>query len=142
MSKAIGVGEVGLFGIIAVAGLLGFWVQSCNKSSIVNHDIEERQHEFDVEHPAVCKDHSFMIAGWGSDDKCEPGEVPEYKDLGTPASGKKTWLFCSCSTQTPVDVKAEADKVYLDYIKNFYGGKKQETLPFGKLNEATKEEHK
>ena len=108
MSKAIGVEEVGLFGIIAVAGVLGFWVQSCNKAMVVDHDITERQHEFDVKNPLPCKDHSHH---WDDNEQhCNPGEAPSIRNLALPGSPNSSlWLFCTC----PVEQKQEKTTITL-----------------------------
>lgn len=95
--NGIGKEEVGLVSIIVMAGLIGFTINSCNKTSVVDHDIEERQHEFDIKNPKPCKNHSEYVGdGHGA---CDAGEVPEYQDLGTLTTGHRVWLFCTCQVE-------------------------------------------
>lgn len=143
MSNGIGREEVGLFSIIALAGLIGFTVHSCNKASMVNNDIEERKHEFDIKNPAPCKNHSAYIdVSEGSHGTCAPGETPEYKDIGVVATGRRVWLFCTCPVEKekvgqliqPDRSPQKPDEIYADYLRRFYGmapGTPSNFLPAG-----------
>lgn len=78
--NGIGKEEVVLCGIIALCGLTGVWVRSCNNASIADKDIALKQHEY----------------GYVWNDTCNPGEIPSYKDIGNPDVGRRIFFFCSC----------------------------------------------
>ena len=150
MDRGIGVWEVSLFGGIILAGLTGFVVQSCNKSSVVNHDIEERQHEFDVKNPQPCQSYTKDITA--NRGECKPGTMPSIRYDGH-GHDEQIFLFCTCpseQSQEKTNVKTETDQIYQEYlrkynegVRKFYGlqsssnitDSKDETLPFGKLDD-------
>jgi hypothetical protein len=103
---------VGLCGAIILAGLTGFWVQSCNKASVVNHDIEERQHEFDVKNPQPCQSYTKDITDRRGE--CKPGMIPSIQYSGH-RKDEQAFLFCTCPESE--DHKLARDKAMDDAVR-------------------------